>query len=237
MSRRQPTARMLTLLGFRSRDKCRSVRKDSFNSEANTRRPVVVRTPAPSKSVREEITQEEFDRLLAWLNPDRERAGEKYEWVRKRLIKTFVCRGSNRAEELADKTINRVARKLLEIEATYVGDPAHYFVGVAAKIWLESIRREQAPAVGMPPAATTNDDDPRYAFLERCLEQLTDEDRDLVLSYYQGEGQAKIEHRRILATRLGLGINALRIRVCRIRSELQDRIERCRCATETLKRN
>jgi DNA-directed RNA polymerase specialized sigma24 family protein len=210
---------------------------DSFNSDERNRRTVVVKSPRSLNSALEEITQEEFDRLLAWLNPDRERAGEKYESIRKRLIKTFVCRGSNRAEELADKTINRVARKLLEIETSYIGDPAHYFVGVAAKIWLESIKREQVPAVGMPTAVTTNDDDPKYVCLERCLEQLTDEDRDLVLSYYQGEGQAKIEHRRALATRLGLGINALRIRACRIRSELQDQIERCRYATEELKRN
>jgi hypothetical protein len=228
---------MLALLGFRTRHKHKTVRLDSFTSDESNRRTAVVSPPAPSNSAREEITQEEFDRLLAWLNPDRERAGEKYEWIRKRLIKLFVCRGSNRAEELSDKTINRVAQKLREIEATYVGDPAHYFVGVAPKIWLESIRREQAPAVGLSAVATTNVEDPRYVCLERCLEQLTAEDRDLVLSYYHGEGQAKIQHRRMLASRLGLGRNALRIRVCRIRSELQDRIERCRCTTERLKRN
>jgi len=34
------------------------------------------------------LTQEAFDRLLGWLDPDRESAGEKYEAIRLRLIKT-----------------------------------------------------------------------------------------------------------------------------------------------------
>jgi DNA-directed RNA polymerase specialized sigma24 family protein len=216
------------VVGFRSKRKCRDAPFNGNTSEVNNRAPLVASTPTRRNSAGEEITQAEFDRLLVWLNADREKAGEKYEWIRKRLIKVFVCRGSNNAEDLADRTINRVIRKLPEIQATYVGDPAHYFIGVAPKIWLESIKREQPPAVGMPARDPANDDDPRYTYLEKCLEQLTAEDRDLVVSYYEGEGQAKIEHRKILAARLGLGINALRIRACRIRSELQDRIEACR---------
>jgi hypothetical protein len=39
------------------------------------------------------LTQELFDTLLGWLDPDRERAGDKYETVRIRLIKVFTCRG------------------------------------------------------------------------------------------------------------------------------------------------
>src|SRR5947209_6617862 len=34
-----------------------------------------------------------FDRLLAWLNPDREQAGQRYEEIRRRLIKIFARRG------------------------------------------------------------------------------------------------------------------------------------------------
>jgi len=43
----------------------------------------------------------------------------------------------------------------------------------------------------------------------------------LILRYYQGEQRAKIENRRALAERLGLTINALRIRASRIRSRLE----------------
>ncbi len=60
------------------------------------------------------LTQAALDSLLAWLDPDRDRAGAKYEAIRTRLIKVFVCRGCPEAEDLADETINRVASKLIK---------------------------------------------------------------------------------------------------------------------------
>jgi DNA-directed RNA polymerase specialized sigma24 family protein len=183
----------------------------------------------PPKPEPEDINQEQFDRLIVWLDSDREKAGAKYEWIRKRLMKIFVCRGSTIPEELADKTVNRVARKLPEIQAGYTGDPAHYFVGVAANIMRESVRKEKLPAVGMPePAPPDEDVELAQSCLEQCVEKLAPAERDLVLQYYQQEGQAKINNRKKLAERLGLGLNALRIRACRIRLALQDCVERCR---------
>jgi hypothetical protein len=32
------------------------------------------------------LTREAFERLLAWLDPDRERAGQKYEKIRQKLV-------------------------------------------------------------------------------------------------------------------------------------------------------
>src|SRR5215217_6613207 len=89
------------------------------------------------------LTQELFDTLLGWLDPDRERAGHRYETIRLRLIKIFTSRGCPEAEELADETINRVASKLSEIINKWDGgDPARYFFKVAqyvlAERWKES---------------------------------------------------------------------------------------------------
>ena len=78
-----------------------------------------------------DLTQENFDQLLAWLDPNREQAGRRYEDIRRKLVKIFVSRGCIIAEELADETINRVAMKVHEIVDTYTGDPALYFYGVA----------------------------------------------------------------------------------------------------------
>ena len=179
----------------------------------------------------EGITQEQFDLLLDWLDHDREKAGIRYEQIRKRLVKIFVCRASNVPEELADKTINRVARKLPEIRATYVGDPSHYFAGVATNIAREAVRQGRIPAIGMPEAPLVSEDQERdYVCLEKCMEKLDPDDRKLVLDYYQDEGRAKINHRKELAETLGIGLNALRIRACRIRADLQACVERCRAA-------
>jgi hypothetical protein len=43
------------------------------------------------------LTQELFDPLLDWLDPDRERAGHKYETIRLKLIKIFTSRGDGGA--------------------------------------------------------------------------------------------------------------------------------------------
>src|SRR5262245_20430567 len=57
-------------------------------------------------------TKEEFDCLLAYLSPDREEAGKEYETLRRKLIKLFQYRGCHSPEELADETINRIAKKI-----------------------------------------------------------------------------------------------------------------------------
>jgi hypothetical protein len=50
----------------------------------------------------------------------------------------------------------------------------------------------------------------------------------LIVEYYRDAGRQKIEHRRALADRLGLSMNALAIRASRIRDALSTCLERCR---------
>ena len=76
------------------------------------------------------LSKDLFDALLVWLDPDRELAACKYEEIRSRLIRIFKSRGSPVAEDLADETFDRVARKLDEIAGSFSGDPALYFYGV-----------------------------------------------------------------------------------------------------------
>src|SRR5205085_8193449 len=172
------------------------------------------------------VTQAAFDYLLAWLDADRERAGEKYENIRRRLIKIFTCRGRPDADELADETINRVTLKATEVSKEYVGDPALYFYGVAQKVFLESVRRPHA-AIAPPPAPDRSDDEREYECLERCMEQVSPGNRELVLEYYREDKRAKIEHRKEMALKLGIALNALRIRAYRIRSGLQQCVRDC----------
>lgn len=175
------------------------------------------------------ITQESFDRLLNWLDADRERAGDKYEAIRRRLITIFTCRGCREAEDLADETINRVIIRLPEIIESYVDDPALYFYGVAQKVHLEHLRKKPPPNVAAqpPPAADEEDDERDYECLEECISRLPASSRELVLEYYAEEKQAKIDRRKQLAQRLGIALNALRIRAYRIRAALQECVQNC----------
>ena len=171
------------------------------------------------------LTPDLFEGLLDWLDPDREVAGEKYEHIRRALIKIFISNGRVSVEDLADEAINRVARKLSKIRADYEGDPSLYFYGVAKKIVHEDRRR---PKLSTPPPTWNSDDvDPEYECLEKCLEELTPQNRELVLQYYQEEKKAKIDNRQRLAEKLGIAINALRIRAHRIRNSLELCVRTC----------
>ena len=121
------------------------------------------------------------------------------------------------------------SRETAEIRSSYVGEPSHYFCGVASYIFRESLKKEKLPAVTLPkPQAPTEDEEQDYACLEKCLHKLPQFDRDLVLAYYQQEKHAKIQNRKDLAEQMGLAANALRIRACRIRANLLKCVELCR---------
>jgi len=180
--------------------------------------------PSPKKEW--ELTEEAFSRFLTWLHPDPEQAGKKYEDVRRRLIKIFACRGCTCPEDLADETINRVTRRVPEIAETYVGDPALYFYGVAHNVHLEYVRRKPDPKPPPAPDEQSQSEE-QYACLEQCMDRLPSHSRDLVLVYYQEEKHAKIGLRKQLAARLGIPLNALRIRACRIRMNLHECVVEC----------
>jgi RNA polymerase sigma factor (sigma-70 family) len=172
------------------------------------------------------LSQEAFDMFLAWLDADRDRAGEKYEEIRCKLIRIFAHRGCPIAEELTDEAINRVSRRLPEIAGTYVGDPALYFYGVAQNVYKEHIKKK--PEVKpLPPPNLPEEIERNYACLDHCMEGLDAVSRDLILKYYQQEKRAKIDHRKEVADRLGISLNSLRMRVHRIKAILQQCVGEC----------
>jgi DNA-directed RNA polymerase specialized sigma24 family protein len=179
-----------------------------------------------SQKSKVDITKDALDRLLHWLDRDRERAGHRYEQIRSGLIKVFLCRGSVDPEELADETINRVARKVQEIAESYVGDPALYFYGVAKMVYLEYSRRKPV-APHPPPPDAAEEADSRYECLERCIKNLSAKNRELILAYYEHETGAKIDRRKELADHMGITTNALWIRVHRIKKDLQNCVSQC----------
>src|SRR5437773_826195 len=86
------------------------------------------------------LTSAAFHRLLARLDPDPQRAGEKYEALRRRLVAFFEWRGAPWPEEHADETIDRVAKRAAEDEA--VINVEAYAVGVARMVLLEALREK-----------------------------------------------------------------------------------------------
>lgn len=177
---------------------------------------------------------ENFEDFLAWLDPDREAAGRKYEQIRTRLIKLLVNRRcGSAAEDLADDCISRVAKKPPEFFKNYQGDPAAYFFRVADFVSKEHHRKP--PPIDPPPDPPAPPPEPepneweeeRMACLRRCMEELSPQNRQLIRDYYGEEKKAKIDRRKAMASRLGMALNALRIRAFRIRSALEKCVLSC----------
>lgn len=179
------------------------------------------------------MTREAFDKLLAAFSPDREEAGKRYESIRFKLVHFFEWRGSGAAEDRVDETINRVARKIDQGQS--IDDLIGYLYGVARLIMLEARReQERAPlpletidVMESGPQPEEETGEARLRCLDQCLARLTPENRTLITEYYKEEKRAKIELRKLLAEKLGIPQNALRIRAHRIRMELEKCLMHC----------
>jgi DNA-directed RNA polymerase specialized sigma24 family protein len=162
--------------------------------------------------------------------------------MRRRLVSYFDRRNRPFPDDLADETLNRVSRTLEESGSIAVTPPARFCYVIARFVLLEDLRRQRrvvqineartaAPFGRSPLPGDTNEEasrqEQRLTCLERCLHNLKSEQRQLVLEYYRDAGREKIERRRELARRLGITMNALGIRACRIRSALQTCLEAC----------
>lgn len=172
------------------------------------------------------LQQDDFDRLLDWLDSDRERAGLLYEKIRRRLISILASRGCRVPEELADETIDRVARRVIDIRETYVGDRSLYFLGVMNNVHHEYLKR---PALPRPvETAEVHDVKERtHLCLDGCLEKLTPHARQIIEQYYAENKRARIDLRKRIARELAITATSLRLRALRIRAKLQVCIDNC----------
>jgi DNA-directed RNA polymerase specialized sigma24 family protein len=172
--------------------------------------------------------------------------------MRRRLVSYFDRRNRLSADELADETLNRIARTLEQSGIIRVTPPPRYCYIVARFILLEDIRRERVcvrvddarhldapPGLGKRLTESAQDHalhEERLECLDGCLQRLPVEQRELVAEYYRDSQRQKIERRRDLAKKLGITMNALAIRAWRIRAALETCVEACRKARGQISR-
>jgi len=192
------------------------------------------------------VSQAAFDGLLLTLDPDRERAGEKYEQIRQKLTKFFQWRGCSAPEEFADRTIDRVARKLGEGAQIHSQNVYLFFHGIAVNVlrehWKDVQRNDVKALDDLPDSQSAGAEDPvetagrrtehelreqKLECLDACVRRLPAQQLVLITEYHQGEGAAKIARRNQLAKQFGIPLNALRIRAYRIRGDLETCISGC----------
>lgn len=188
-----------------------------------------------------EVTPLAFHRLLQWLDDGVDSRGERYIEMRRRLVSYFDRRNRLSADDLADETLSRISRTLEQEGVIETTPPARYCYVVARFVLLEDFRRERrqtpldearADVVARTARVAEPDEDlsvqeQRLECLDRCLEELPVEERELVVEYYRDAQRQGIEHRRRMAARLGITRNTLGVRAFRIREALRKRVMAC----------
>jgi DNA-directed RNA polymerase specialized sigma24 family protein len=184
--------------------------------------------------MRAALTADRFSKLLSFLDADRERAGDKYEELRRMLIRFFEWRGAWFAEEHADEVLNRLAKKIeVGVNINNVGAYCHE---IARLVLLEFFRgsdygRTSLGSVEVTAPVDTRDvgaeKELRLECLDDCLRTLPEDNRDLILEYYQDAKRDRIERRKALAERLGVNREAMANRAQRLRIKLEQCVTRC----------
>ena len=188
--------------------------------------------PTPPEKQKQALTPEAFDRLLSFLDPDRNRAGEKYETLRLKLTRYFNSRASLTAEDRTDEVFDRLTKKLVEGEE--IRNVSGYCLGIARLVWLESLRGPEArqesfddlPVIPLP-AEDDGEKELRLACFNQCLRELPEADAALLVEYCSIEHGSKSEFRQEIARRLQIPLNALRIRVHRIKAKFSECFNEC----------
>ena len=167
-----------------------------------------------------------FEALLARLRAD---GGEAlaYEALRRRLIQFFRLHVPAEADDLADVSLDRLARKIHE--GTEVASVPSYALGIARMVLHEShARSARRRAAADDPTWIAVDDETdgeteaALAALSACLDASGGESRGLMLAYYGADGAARIAERQRLAAERGISLNALRNRALRLREALEE---------------
>lgn len=187
-----------------------------------------------------ETTQDDLNWLLKHLDGDREAAWEKYRTIWQKLEMFFQCHNCPSPSEHADEALSRIARRddLADIRSI----PAFAY-GVARKMSLEIYedRKKQIPIEDLPGGTVADrrnvelealdniDTDRRLRCIRLCLEKLPSDERLLFINFQTADPDTHREDRRKLAANAGISAGALRVRVFRIRRDLE------RCARKCLK--
>ena len=178
------------------------------------------------------LTAESFSKLLLRLDEDPEHAGQKYEELRRKLIRFFEWRGAPFPEEQTDETLNRLTKRI--DEGVAVRNLDSYTLEIARLVFLEALKgndfkKESLDEINVAasPGDETREKEVRLTCLDECLNGLPQNNRELIIEYYRDTKRERIDRRRALAERLSLNREALANRAQRLRDKLEQCVNRC----------
>ena len=183
----------------------------------------------------------DFDRLLKLFHQDPSMAAEQYEIMRMKLRAYFRWRGGEDPDALVDEAMDRVLRRLSD--GAIIHSPSSYFYSVARHLLREEgeknsrlrhalqndprVKLEHNPVLEDAEKEEAATAELRLTCLKSCLRKLPAAEKALILQYYRFGKEGKSHRRKELADARGIPLNALRIRVFRIRARLGTCIQKC----------
>ena len=182
------------------------------------------------------LQPEDFETLLGWLSTDRETAGTEYIKIREGLIRFFRYKGCSDSQTLTDETVNRVAEKIPTFDESKNVKKISIFYGFAVNVFREYLRSEKQRnarlnefSIEQRSFSEPGDEqgEVKIECLNKCLAELSAEEREIFLEYYGQEKEKKSEARRKIAGRLQCEMNTLQVRIFRLRGVLAKCIEKC----------
>lgn len=171
-----------------------------------------------------DINQGVFDKLLLRLEPDYSNFEKRYRQLRLKLVKFFAWRRCEDPESLADETISRTVKNIIEGEEIRTSKPYSYIYAIALNVFREYLReksKREATFVSFPtdPSSILEN---LYDCRKQCFQKLPAEKVRILQCYYSsGESKEK------MAQSQGVTLNALRLQIHRIKNDLKACYQDC----------
>lgn len=165
--------------------------------------------------------------MLQALSPDDEAAAHAFLRLRDSLVRFFELKGDNDPIQAADETLDRVSTKLGE--QVQIENITKYSFGVARLVFLEDLRKIQRADKAMADYGreierqTATDDTDHFSRMRECFGKLSDANKGLMRSYFADLPRAELDAaRRALADSMNASLNNLRLKIFRLRRQLEE---------------
>jgi DNA-directed RNA polymerase specialized sigma24 family protein len=166
-----------------------------------------------------------FDELMRALEPEAVSGKDGYRRYRLRLVKFFLWRRCDDPENLADETTSRLVKNIRSGREITHDHPYRYVYAIATRVFQEYLRMKKKRGI-----ETDIDELREWSTPEKgsencwitCLGQLSLDKREFLEVYYL-DGIDRDQ----FASKQGLTINALRLKVFRYRADLKRCFENC----------
>lgn len=180
-----------------------------------------------------------FRKFLVSLAPDPDQAAERYEHIRRALIRFFISYQAPDPEACADETFEILQRQVVGDRP--IRDIEPYSIGVARNVLMKDRERrrglvelsvepgrDHGPRVRSPLSAAVEQTEEmaREKCMNACLRAIPAEEQKLVVQYYFGRKHDK-DKREKLARELGVTAKHLRVKVHRLKQTLKERVSEC----------